>query len=193
MFAIFDFWIDSSVCVCVCASRSLLQLVVFFSRFQYAPWLLPHSWTAVELYSNFMAHKSSIPFCGAVVFNEDMANACFVTSAFCILQPYLRHARRVEGHRCACFCFCVRMASRHFPPANASFISCMLLFTIIFTQVLVVKGWEGGRWGFPRGKKSRNERPLECAMRELREVCIRSSLRTCNARHSSTFAGYFPL
>lgn len=37
------------------------------------------------------------------------------------------------------------------------------------TRVVLVQGWKGSRWSFPRGKINQNESDLTCALREARE------------------------
>ena len=45
-----------------------------------------------------------------------------------------------------------------------------ILLNEVMDQVLLVKGWKkGSSWGFPRGKINKNERDLDCAIREVYE------------------------
>lgn len=41
-----------------------------------------------------------------------------------------------------------------------------LVFVVNF-QCLLVKGWKGSSWSFPRGKKSKDEEDHACAVREV--------------------------
>ena len=37
------------------------------------------------------------------------------------------------------------------------------------TKVLLVKGWKGHSWGFPKGKIDKDEEKVDCAVREVLE------------------------
>lgn len=39
-------------------------------------------------------------------------------------------------------------------------------------QCLLVKGWKGTSWSFPRGKKNKDEEDHTCAVREVNSLCI---------------------
>ena len=38
---------------------------------------------------------------------------------------------------------------------------------VVGLQVILVKGWNSRSWGFPKGKINRDERPVDCAVREV--------------------------
>ncbi|KAF3506608.1 hypothetical protein F2Q69_00002959 [Brassica cretica] len=49
-------------------------------------------------------------------------------------------------------------------------------------QCLLVKGWKGSSWSFPRGKKSKDEEDYACAIREMRserggDLCLRIGVK----------------
>lgn len=44
---------------------------------------------------------------------------------------------------------------------------CSLLLLTGKIQCLLVKGWKGSSWSFPRGKKSKDEEDHACAIREV--------------------------
>lgn len=43
----------------------------------------------------------------------------------------------------------------------------VLPFLSATKQCLLVKGWKGSSWSFPRGKKSKDEEDHACAIREV--------------------------
>lgn len=48
------------------------------------------------------------------------------------------------------------------------FSFCKLLHYFSNLQCLLVKGWKGSSWSFPRGKKNKDEEDHKCAIREVR-------------------------
>lgn len=55
-------------------------------------------------------------------------------------------------------------------------LTCFKLLHYIFhLQCVLVKGWKGSSWSFPRGKKNKDEEDHKCAIRE-----VRTSLYACS-------------
>lgn len=44
---------------------------------------------------------------------------------------------------------------------------CLQFLFLCNFQCLLVKGWKGSSWSFPRGKKSKDEEDHACAIREV--------------------------
>lgn len=53
--------------------------------------------------------------------------------------------------------------------SKKKFVSFLNCFTIFHPhlQCLLVKGWKGTSWSFPRGKKNKDEEDHNCAIREV--------------------------
>lgn len=50
---------------------------------------------------------------------------------------------------------------------DAVIVLCCLMFYTLHWQCLLVKGWKGTSWSFPRGKKNKDEEDHACAIREV--------------------------
>ena len=54
------------------------------------------------------------------------------------------------------------------------FIHSVLIFNfaLLDSQCVLVKGWKGSSWSFPRGKKNKDEEDHACAIREVRLILL---------------------